>query len=215
MANELLTKQDQLERFRRLDREASEMLSLSKLTMTKAILDLNAIREEALFLAAEYNTFEEYLHDFTDYNGVSRAMIFNHLATVRLALASGMTENEIIQYGIYTLKPFYETGAGKPIQEYDRWTGEIKKIDDRLNVDSDYGDYVREHISPGDPPAVARAIVRQKMAPARYSFFPVFSGEKVTDVEWYLESGDKTLGHGLMRDMGGDVLKEFVRRLGK
>lgn len=189
-----ITKLDErLQMFQTLDMVAAECFNKSQEELSKAIVALNAIRENALYLDGGFETWNDYLSNFLGTNGISRSLVYENLAVARLASGAGFNENEIVEYGLYTLKPWFSRDG--PILEYDRKTGEItkvvaaveEKLPDGDNYSSRYGEFVRQRVGEGEPPSLVWKAVREEMCGTEISFGCYVSDGKVTGLSWNME----------------------------
>lgn len=217
----LLSREEQTELFRRLEAQASECFYLSKNVITEGFLILNRIRTERLFVHGGYTDWKSYLESFLDHNGISRSLVYENLHVLRLASAAGFTNDEIAHFGMYAIRPYFESGALKPIQDYDRATGEITVLQPALmaklpqtdDITSAYGSFVKSLIQPGDPPAMSRTNLAIEMESEIVFFSPVLEDGKTVNIEWLHTRGEKVLGNGYLKDMPQYIQEELSRRL--
>ena len=220
----ILPRDEALKRFQELDAYAAKCLDDSKDQITQAILALDTIRSEGLYLQGGYQDWKSYLKDFMDQNGVSRSLAYDNLAVARLASRAGITQEEVQGFGIYPLKPFFEKGG--PVLEYDRNTGEILQIaepvadelPDGEDLSLRYGEWVRENIDEGDPSSVVRSNVKSKIGGLAYSFVPYYESGSWTGMFWSREEGENYKEGYLwfrpnQQEMPTDVKEEMFRLL--
>lgn len=213
----------QLEQFQALNEIASGFLQRSKQEFTKAFLALNKIREESLFAFGGYDSWNEYLDDFLDHNGVSRSLGYENLAPIRIAKRCAFSDDEIESYGLYTIKPWFEKRG--PILKYNRRSGNIEEVHpeieaklppgDSLNLR--YGQYVKDQIVEGEPPSLVRKNIQKELAAFQAKFVPYHIDGKMMGIQWdYSQGEDWGEGIILFKDelkMPDIVLQEFYARL--
>jgi hypothetical protein len=221
MLPKILTEAERLKYFQELNDAAARLLENSARNEVQGILILHQIREDALYTAAGYETWENYIDDFRAHHGISRALLFKNLACVRLAAGAGFTPVDIESYGLYTLRPFFDTGKRGPIKKYNRRTGEIKGVTAKIeaeigngNKSEGYGKWVKNNITEGAPASVSNAVLREYIRPFAISFFPIREHGEVCGVEWYIEGEFDGRKRGYLRDMPDVVRDEFFKRIG-
>lgn len=220
MLPKVLTESERLSLFREMNDAAAKLLENSALNEVQGILILHQIREDALYTAAGYQTWENYIDDFRAHHGISRALLFKNLATVRLASGAGFTPCDIESYGLHTLRPFFDTGKSGPIKKYNRRTGEIKAVAAKIegemgngNKSAGYGKWVKGNITEGAPASVSNAVLREYTRPFVISFFPIIDNAEVCGIEWFIEGEYDGKKHGYLREMPGVVRDELFKRL--
>jgi len=196
-APEVMTPENGLKIFQELDALAAKHLEKSKNELTSAFVALNMIREFAYYSFGGYDDWRSYFDDFLDHNGVSRSLGYENLAIVRLAIASGISENEVMGYGLYTIKPFFDRSS--PIIEYDRATGEILQISDIVEkllpegdcLNTRYGEWVKDMADQGEAPKLVRKRLRDATEGTVISFAPHFKEGKWVGLQCYREYGEE------------------------
>jgi hypothetical protein len=195
---DILTPERGLVLFQELNLCAEEHLANSKNELTAAFVALDLIREHMLFSYGGYNDWRGYLNDFLDQNGTSRSLGYENLAIVRIARASTFSAQDILDYGLYTIKPFFERGS--PVLDYDRATGEIKELAQNVeemippgdSLGERYGTWVKEYAEQGAPGRIVRQNLREVTNERTFKFAPYYANDRWCGLHCYMENPDGT-----------------------
>jgi len=218
-----LTKQEGLALFQKLDAEASRSIEDSRTLLCRAIIALNRIREGGLFTFGGYEDWASYLEDFRKHNGNSRGLVYEDLKVARLAKGAQFTDEDLLEYGIKTIKPYFETGG--PVIRYNRRTGEIMEVVPEIvpelpegdTLGERYGEYVRSRVEAGEPASIVRHRLQGDLGKKKISFMAIYKDMRLNGITWAVEEGnnyvDGTIVFKPLKNIPEDVELEILRLL--
>lgn len=211
----LITQDEGLALFQALNHQAEEHLHNSKDAFTSAFICLNRIREQALYTYGGYDDWGSYYDDFLAHNGVSRSLGYANLATTRIAKRCGFSEDEIQNYGLVALNPWFEKG---PIVRYDRATGEVLAVDESIfgllesgELSQSYGEYVKEHVKAGEPAALVRREIAAMLQKGSITFEAYYHKGIPAGLRWYTNCDSGLLLFA--STIPDDIWNEMCKRL--